>query len=260
MYFETNRSIDKNYIYTQEDENLNFISHVHDSYEFITVFEGELECSVYHHNFILKPGIAMLILPNHAHGYKTKAKSRSFLCVFSNDFVPEFYKEIKNDSKGNGCGVCSVFDYTDGGEIELLKNRKTNRFMLKAILYSFCGRAYKSMIRFSSAGGDEELTIKALHYIQQNYDKSISLKQIADEMGYNYTYFSNMFNKIFGCGFSKFVNRFRASNAAELLRTTNNSMVQISNTCGFESIRSFNEQFKQEYGVTPTEYRLNNNK
>lgn len=79
-------------------------------------------------------------------------------------------------------------------------------------------------------------------------------------MGYNYTYLSNVFNKMFGCGFSRFVNRFRSENAAELLRTTNQSMVQISNACGFESLRSFNEQFKQDYGVSPTAYRLKQRK
>lgn len=255
MYFETKRSINRNYIYTQDDENLSFVSHVHNSYEFITVLDGELECSVYHDSFILKPGMAMLVLPNHVHGYNTNKYSRSFLCVFSNDYVTDFYNEIKNGSWGKGNGVYAVFDYADRGEIELLKDAKTNKFILNSILYSFCGRAYSSMIKNVETGKDEELTIKLLYYIQQNYDKSISLKQIANEMGYNYTYLSNVFNKIFGCGFSKFVNRFRSDNAAELLRTTNQSMVQISNICGYESIRNFNEQFKQDYGVTPTEYR-----
>ncbi len=74
-------------------------------------------------------------------------------------------------------------------------------------------------------------------------------------MGYNYTYLSNVFNRIFGCGFSKFVNRFRVENAAEMLRTTDDSMMQISNACGFESIRSFNEQFKLVYAMSPTDYR-----
>jgi len=32
MYFETKRSINSNYIYTQDDENLCFVSHVHNSY------------------------------------------------------------------------------------------------------------------------------------------------------------------------------------------------------------------------------------
>lgn len=255
MYFETKRSINSNYIYTQDDENLCFVSHVHNSYEFITVLEGELECSVYHNTFTLRQGTAMLVLPNHVHGYTTNKYSRSFLCVFSADYVTDFYHEIKNGSWDKGNGVYAVFDYTDKGGIELLKNRKTNKFILHSILYSFCGRAYNSMVKNVETAKDEELIIKLLYYIQQNYDKPISLKQLAKEMGYNYTYLSNIFNKNFGCGFSRFVNRFRVDNAAELLRTTNNGMVQISNACGFESIRNFNEQFKLDYGVTPTEYR-----
>lgn len=255
MYFETQRSIDRNYIYTQTDENLSFVDHVHNSYEFITVLEGELECSVYQDRFVLKPGMAMLVLPNHVHGYRTVNFSRSFLCVFSNDYVADFYNEIKNGSWGGGNGVYALFDFVDRGEIGLLKNAETNKFLLNAVLYSICGKAYDNMAKCVNTGNDEELTIKLLYYIQRNYDKVINLKQIANEMGYNYTYLSNMFNKIFGCGFSKFVNRFRLNNAEELLRTTNKSMVQISNACGFECIRSFNEQFKQHYGVTPTAYR-----
>jgi len=113
MYFETKRSINSNYIYTQDDENLCFVSHVHNSYEFITVLEGELECSVYHNTFTLKQGTAMLVLPNHVHGYTTNKYSRSFLCVFSADYVTDFYHEIKNGSWDKGNGVYAVFDYTD---------------------------------------------------------------------------------------------------------------------------------------------------
>ena len=110
MYFETKRSINSNYIYTQDDENLCFVSHVHNSYEFITVLEGELECSVYHNTFTLKQGTAMLVLPNHVHGYTTNKYSRSFLCVFSADYVTDFYNEIKNGSWDKGNGVYAVFD------------------------------------------------------------------------------------------------------------------------------------------------------
>lgn len=249
------RSIDRDYLYTQSDYNLSFIEHVHNSYEFVTVLDGEMECSVYNKTVTLKKGMAMLIFPNHVHAYRTEKSSRSFLCVFSNDYVAEFYNRIKCGSWDSGSGLYAVFEFTDNGEIALLKNKDANRFLHSSALYGICGRAYDNMVKLSIRGNEEELTIKLLYYIQQNYDKVISLKQIADEIGYNYTYLSNMFNKIFGCGFSKFVNCFRTNNAAELLRATNNSMVQISNACGFESIRSFNEQFKQSYGVTPSEYR-----
>lgn len=253
MLFETNRSIDKNYIYTQFDNNLTFVSHVHSSYEFITVFEGELECTVYHESVLLKPGKAILIMPNTVHSYRTADSSKSFLCVFSSDYVTDFYSDSKVG--GRGGGVYALFDFRDKGEIALLTDKSTNKYMLHSVLYGFCGLALPHVVKGYDKGVDSELSVKLLYYIQENCDKPISLKSIASEIGYNYTYLSNVFNKIFGCGFSKFVNMFRVENAAELLRTTDMSMVQISNSCGFESIRSFNDRFKLEYGVTPSDYR-----
>ncbi len=94
-----------------------------------------------------------------------------------------------------------------------------------------------------------------LRYIQENYDKAISLKQLAEELGYNYSYLSNIFNKAFGCGFLKFVNMFRVESAAQMLRTTDLSMSRVSVYCGFGSIQSFNDQFKQSSGWPPTENR-----
>lgn len=250
MFFETKRSIEKNYFYTQTDENLNFVSHVHNSYECIIVTEGELECTVYQKTIVLRPGMAMLILPNHVHNYRTREFSRSFLCIFSADYVGDFHNEIKNTGYTN-----AVFRFVDHDVIEFLKNKQTNKYLIRSALYNFCGIAYPHLETHFDAGERGELSVKLLYYIQENYDKQISLKQIAAEMGYNYTYLSNTFNKIFGCGFSKFVNRFRAENAAELLLTTNQSMAQISIACGFESIRSFNEQFKLIYNLSPTDYR-----
>ena len=96
MFFETKRSIEKHYIYTQTDENLAFGSHVHNSYEFITVLEGELECSARSETFLLKQGMAMLIPPNHEHSYETVGSSKIFLCVFSVDYVADFHKDMQN--------------------------------------------------------------------------------------------------------------------------------------------------------------------
>lgn len=97
--------------------------------------------------------------------------------------------------------------------------------------------------------------VRLIDYIQQNYDKEISLKRMAADLGYNYTYLSDIFNKVFGCGFSKYVNRIRVEDAAEMLRISDYSVAQISAYCGFNNIRSLNLQFRSVYGKTPTAYR-----
>lgn len=250
MFFETERSFEKNYLYTQSDENLDFVGHVHNSYEFVTVLEGELECSVYKEVYTLRPGWGMLIFPNHVHSFKTPSFSRSFLTIFSADFIADFHADMKS-----GGYSCAAFEFHDAEKLAVLQDKSANRYLLQSVLYGLCGLACTNMIQFYEPPQGSDISVKLLYYIQQNYDKPISLKKMAQDMGYSYTYLSNLFNRIFGYGFSRFVNRFRSENAAELLRLTDLGMVQISNRCGFESIRSFNEQFKSDYGVSPTDYR-----
>lgn len=252
MFVETKRSVGKNYLYTQIDKNLNFVGHIHNSFEFITVTEGTLDCMVYEKRYTLEVGKGMLIMPNHVHRYESK-NSKSFLCVFSPDYVIDFY----NDTKSSGF-VSSFFDYTDCGEIDLLQNGKANKYLVRSALYRICASSFKHLSRGAwggDAGNAAELEVKLIDYIRLNYDKGTSLKQMAADLGYNYSYLCDVFNRVFGCGFSKFVNRLKVEDAAELLRTTDYSIARISSYCGFNNIKTLNLQFRDIYGTTPTEFR-----
>ena len=253
MLVETKRSVGKKYFYTQTDENLNFLGHIHNSYEFITVTDGKLDCIVYDKRYTLEPGKAMLIMPNHVHRYETPKSSKSFLCIFSPDYVAEFH----NDTAALGY-VCSLFNYSDGEGVDLLREDKSNIYIKKGILYGICGHAYGALSRDLAGGGEMyAIEVRLIEYIRSNYDSGITLRQMALDLGYNYSYLSDMFNKVFGCGFSKFVNRLKVDDAAELLKTGNLSIAQISVYCGFNNIRTLNARFKEIYGVTPSEYRKN---
>lgn len=252
MIVETERSIGKNYLYLQTDENLTFNGHIHNSYEFITVTKGQLECCIYDKKFTLERGKALLIMPNHVHRYETAVHSKSFLCVFSPDYVGDFFNDI--DSQGF---VYSFFDYTDGGGIEALNSKKLNRYGIRSVLYGICAQAYNSLKRAESTGEKDAYIFekRLIEYIRKNYQDGISLKKMSIELGYNYSYLSGMFNKTFGCGFMKFVNRLKLEDAAELLRTEDLSVAEVCSYCGFNNIRTLNAQFREEYGTTPTEYR-----
>ncbi len=147
MFVETKRSVGKNYLYTQTDENLNFVGHIHNSFEFITVTEGSMDCMVYEKRYTLQAGKGMLIMPNHVHRYES-VKSKSFLCVFSPDYVIDFY----NDTKSSGF-VNSVFDYTDCGEIDILRDESASKYLVRSALYRICALAFKHLSR-GAWGGD----------------------------------------------------------------------------------------------------------
>ncbi len=148
MLFETTRSVEKNYLYTQKDVDLNFISHVHNSYEFIIALDGELECTVYQRTFVLKKGMAMLILPNHVHSYVTKEYSKSFLCIFSTDYVSDFYHETRS-----GGYMSAVFEFDDLPLLDILMERNPNHYLVRGVLYTICGRAEPHLQRLFESGG-----------------------------------------------------------------------------------------------------------
>ena len=60
---------------------------------------------------------------------------------------------------------------------------------------------------------------------------------------------------ITGISFNSYKNRYRINNACYLLSNSNYSILQCALESGYQSVRSFNRNFKNILGITPAEYR-----
>ena len=58
-----------------------------------------------------------------------------------------------------------------------------------------------------------------------------------------------------GLSFHRYVNMRRLNYAAYLLANTDATCVSCALESGFASLRSFNRNFKKEFGITPAEYK-----
>ena len=58
-----------------------------------------------------------------------------------------------------------------------------------------------------------------------------------------------------GQRFTAFLNEYRLNAAAEALRTTEDTVLSISEQCGFDNLSYFYRAFKTRYLMTPREYR-----
>ena len=95
---------------------------------------------------------------------------------------------------------------------------------------------------------DAHLSARIINYVQQNYTGSLTLEQMARDLGYNYTYLSAYFNQRLHTGFQDFVNQYRVSHAAMLLRAATSRSLQVAEQCGFGTIRSFNRRIFKVIG------------
>ncbi len=95
----------------------------------------------------------------------------------------------------------------------------------------------------------------ALNYIEENYMQQFTIEYLADLCHWSPTHFRRVFHDIMGTSPLDFVNSTRISKACDLLRSTEESVLDISETVGFHSVSSFNRYFLKIMQISPREYR-----
>lgn len=95
---------------------------------------------------------------------------------------------------------------------------------------------------------------KALAFIEKNYDRDLTLQEVAEHVGMNATYFSLLFKEKVGHSYIKHVTRLRLEQAKVLLRR-GLKVNEASEKVGYYNYRHFTELFKKHVGLTPGQYR-----
>ena len=96
---------------------------------------------------------------------------------------------------------------------------------------------------------------KAIDYIKQNYNKDLTLEEVAVQADLNSSYFSSYFKKHTGTSFINYITELRIKKAKEMLKDESKKIGDIAEMLGFNDTRYFSKIFKKYVGVTPSEYR-----
>lgn len=118
------------------------------------------------------------------------------------------------------------------------------------------------MLEYSKSKLDtvEDVMVKAKRYLADHYeDADLTLASVADYVGLNEKYFSNRFTKETGETFSSYLTQLRVQKARELLRTTTFKVYEISEMVGYRNPEHFNRMFKKVCGISPAQFRKQNN-
>jgi AraC-like DNA-binding protein len=100
---------------------------------------------------------------------------------------------------------------------------------------------------------------KAFEFMNTNYDKSITLGEVARLVSMTEVSFSRFIKKRTGNTFIDSLNEIRLGHASRMLIDTTHSISEISYHCGFNNISNFNRIFKKKKTCTPKEFRENFN-
>ena len=96
-------------------------------------------------------------------------------------------------------------------------------------------------------------------YIERNYKKDISAKDVAGILGYSDVYFSKVFKQLFDDNFINYLTKIRIDRAKLLLKDVSFNIKEVGKSVGYADSNYFTKVFKRSIGISPSEYRSKHN-
>ncbi len=96
---------------------------------------------------------------------------------------------------------------------------------------------------------------RALAYIEANLAHDICVDEIADYSAISRFHLSRVFSHATGYTLARYVRLRRLTEAAQILRETQDSVLNIALKVGYDCHASFTRAFTNEFGLSPTDFR-----
>lgn len=236
------------YFEMQKARGLYIQNHLHDCFEFLCCQEGQIIVNIANQDYVLQPGDAVLIFPYQPHSYPRNREGWGYRCTFASELIARFAVKYVNYLPKNNQ---FKFDY-DVTSID----SDSNIFAIKAFLYSVCAKA-SDELEYVYVPADSRILLEKIFILtEENFaDASFSLRSLSEKLTYDYGYISKYFIQKTGMKYNYYLNLRRITHAAGLLGNGKSVNIgELAGSCGYSSVRSFNRNFKNVYGVTPQEY------
>ncbi|MBE5889411.1 MAG: AraC family transcriptional regulator [Lachnospiraceae bacterium] len=245
--------------------------HWHDEFEIIYVENGTLQVTIDGTEYAAQTGDIFFVNPGELHfmgsdtgdaNYHTFVFPLELISFQSEDALEEtFFGPLKSGAR--------KLSNVPAKEIDAAKSRsilqslsaaylsETNQFQVRILLLSlFCLLTGKSMSKpVASARGKNSAGKNIVTYLQQNYQQSIRLCDLAAETHLSEKYISRYFKESFHVTISQYLEHLRLTQAKHLLKKTDLAITEVALQAGFSDVSYFIRRFHQIVGVSPLQYR-----
>lgn len=248
--------------------------HFHPEFQISLILRGKGYVKISNMDHPIQKGDILMIGPDLPHeiGQKNQIQEEElhlisiyFLpAVFGKHFfsLPEM-SEIEEMLDESVRGLFWEVKHTKGLNHLFFSLRRThaaNRIIqLLALLNKLGGRKERQLLNPHNLVKEKQYAdstySKIMNYIYQNFDKPISLEEMAELVNLNKYSFCRYFKRMTQMSFVSYLNEFRISKACSFLSSDTYNISQIGYLVGFNTLSNFYRQFQKVMNCTPTEYR-----
>jgi len=252
-----------------------FHSHLHTHCEIMYVSEGTLNADVDGVSYEIGENEAIFILPHQIHSFKSLKYNKGYVMFVSPLILPkhaELMKTsmlenpvIKLDSKSK-INICNniveyLYECFDSKMLNHEGKRYVNGDLVaqssfgKALVESYVSILLDGAVWKKKTVSAMGTASKILEYCLAHYKEEMSVYKVAQALEVSEHTVTRVFTGILGCNFRKYINYLRISDVVQKLSETSLPITNIAKECGFDTLRTFNRVFSEEYGCSPSEYR-----
>ena len=266
IYFE-NECINTNNVHSN-------VAHVHEDIEIICVNKGTMKCSVEDDDFSLQKGDICFINRKKLHHLTANKEISGHLALIVNANLLTQNQEVfdkcilpvlEDQDFGH---VRFTGESSNAAEIEKLmlnlKDSLCNKdigYELESIalihqIFKYIYLAYINKDnKYKLPNINLQVQKNMLDYIEENYDKAITLDDIARAGSVSRSQCSKIFKEFTDQSPINYLNSYRLEKSREYLRNSDMTIAEISRACGFSEQSYFNRLFLREFACKPLEYR-----
>lgn len=130
------------------------------------------------------------------------------------------------------------------------------RGMILSLLINIARMNHKFSAKVrQQSSGVSHMTV-ALHYIGKHYAEDLKIGDLAAVSHMSETHFRRVFQKTMNMTPSDYLNLVRVQGACEYMKKNTVSMEMVAEKCGFQSVSTFNRNFKKILGITPYQWKI----
>ena len=258
------------YVIDKDHPKYEMAFHWHASVEIIRIIKGKLLITLNNISFTARDGDVVFVNPETVHG-ATPYECEYECLVFPLSFFKSGNRACERfleDLSDRNCRLDFMPSHDEliscaNDLFETVKTRENGyQFVTIGLVYRLIGLFVKSdQYSYETKGltdkNDQKVLKlkKTLAFIRENFDKEISLDEIASPSGFSTKYFCSFFKEMTGKSAIEYLNSYRVERACRKLLGSDQTITQIAYGSGFNDLSYFIKTFKRIKGCSPSDYR-----
>lgn len=240
-----------------------FLPHWHENLEILHMLKGHGKFSFGTEEILAVPGDTVVVNSGALHQICALDDKIVYYClIISKEFLHQSgidISEILIKSKLTDAAIADLCKQTNRSreekkpfyQLEITGNA------LKIVSLLACRYQNISEIQLLGKESPKTKTVKrALEFMRQNYNKNISLDDVALYLGFNKSYLCRVFKEMTGMTAIQILNTIKCDEAKRLLLTKNYTISEAAERCGFENLSYFARTYKNIIGCPPSKTKI----